>query len=453
MYNFYFAEIKLDTKKFFQSQTKDFGVSGHCSGPLGLHVSTSDTSLGVFDKLTLTETECPTQLVKYTKWGAWSEKCDFPAKKRKKKPKTRHLFHSNHKPHIFSQDVTCRRAQDAAISSIHPSQWWHTAQDNSFDHWASMQQRGSQNKEDNCKASSQEICGNKVSTCHSCEMPLKVLRLSGFEIMVCWDIFNSFMASHHSVDRVKFWKHFTMQNLIAFSLLCVTCFLSKIVVWCFWGFPLAKSENIFLPFCLQAENSLFALVCNFLISLWVNATWVTRQTSPPPLQLDPIWAAEQAAAHPTPWKAAAKRRGGSKPEFNNNKNIYIYCAAPRQLQMEKQEWRLFLFKKEAFKEDDIHIWMSPQAGGFFVCVRLRNWRKMTLFIQKKKKRKNSHHVTNAAFLVAQEFLYVEMPSAMRLLFRGISSLPSRSQMLHFDKANSFTDALSSLQTFSHFPPF
>lgn len=67
MYNFYFAEIKLDTKKFFQSQTKDFGVSGHCSGPLGLHVSTSDTSLGVFDKLTLTETECPTQLVKYTK--------------------------------------------------------------------------------------------------------------------------------------------------------------------------------------------------------------------------------------------------------------------------------------------------------------------------------------------------------------------------------------------------
>lgn len=134
-------------------------------------------------------------------------------------------------------------------------------------------------------------------------------------------------------------------------------------------------------------------------------------------------------------------------------NIYIYCAAPRQLQMEKQEWRLFLFKKEAFKEDDIHIWMSPQAGGFFLCVRLRNWRKMTLFIQKKKKRKNSHHVTNAAFLVAQEFLYVEMPSAMRLLFRGISSLPSRSQMLHFDKANSFTDALSSLQTFSHFPPF
>lgn len=55
------------------------------------------------------------------------------------------------------------------------SHWWHCAQDNSFDHRASTQQRGSQNKEDNCKASSQEICGNKVSTCHGCEMLLKPL--------------------------------------------------------------------------------------------------------------------------------------------------------------------------------------------------------------------------------------------------------------------------------------
>lgn len=30
----------------------------------------------------------------------------------------------------------------------------------------SARQRGSQNKEDNCKASSQEMWGNKVSTCH-----------------------------------------------------------------------------------------------------------------------------------------------------------------------------------------------------------------------------------------------------------------------------------------------
>lgn len=30
-------------------------------------LQTSDTSLGVFDKLTLTYTECQTQLVKYTK--------------------------------------------------------------------------------------------------------------------------------------------------------------------------------------------------------------------------------------------------------------------------------------------------------------------------------------------------------------------------------------------------
>lgn len=38
----------------------------------GLRRSTSDTSLGVFDKLTLADTECRTQLVKYTKWGACS---------------------------------------------------------------------------------------------------------------------------------------------------------------------------------------------------------------------------------------------------------------------------------------------------------------------------------------------------------------------------------------------
>lgn len=46
-------------------------------------------------------------------------------------------------------------------------------QDGPFDHWAVALQRGSQNKEDNCKVSAQEICGNKVSTCHSCEMLLK----------------------------------------------------------------------------------------------------------------------------------------------------------------------------------------------------------------------------------------------------------------------------------------
>lgn len=35
---------------------------------------------------------------------------------------------------------------------------------------ASTRQRRSQNKEDKRQASSQEICGNKVSPCHSCEM-------------------------------------------------------------------------------------------------------------------------------------------------------------------------------------------------------------------------------------------------------------------------------------------
>lgn len=38
------------------------------------NLKTSDASLGVFDKLTLIHTECPAQLVKYTKWGAWSAK-------------------------------------------------------------------------------------------------------------------------------------------------------------------------------------------------------------------------------------------------------------------------------------------------------------------------------------------------------------------------------------------
>lgn len=72
------------------------------------------------------------------------------------------------------------------------SQWWHCAQDNSFDHWASMLQRGSQNKEDNCKASSQEICGNKCQHVMVVKCCWRLLRLTAFEIMVCWDIFNSF---------------------------------------------------------------------------------------------------------------------------------------------------------------------------------------------------------------------------------------------------------------------
>lgn len=33
-------------------------------------------------------------------------------------------------------------------------------------------------QEDNCEVSAQEICGNKVSTCHSCEMLLKALGAS-----------------------------------------------------------------------------------------------------------------------------------------------------------------------------------------------------------------------------------------------------------------------------------
>lgn len=41
-----------------------------------------------------------------------------------------------------------------------------------FDHWALAQQKGSQNREDKCSTSSQEMCGNKVSTCHCCEMQL-----------------------------------------------------------------------------------------------------------------------------------------------------------------------------------------------------------------------------------------------------------------------------------------
>lgn len=46
-------------------------------------------------------------------------------------------------------------------------------QDGPFDYWAVALQRGSQNKEDNCKVCAQEICGNEVSTCHSCETLLK----------------------------------------------------------------------------------------------------------------------------------------------------------------------------------------------------------------------------------------------------------------------------------------
>lgn len=65
-------------------------------------------------------------------------------------------------------------------SPVRRSQWCCCVYDNTFDHWASTLQRGSQNKEDNCKASAQEICGNKVSTCHGCEMLLRAFVAHSF---------------------------------------------------------------------------------------------------------------------------------------------------------------------------------------------------------------------------------------------------------------------------------
>lgn len=42
-------------------------VGAEVTGAGSVRLQTSDTSLGVFDKLTLAYTECQTQLVKYTK--------------------------------------------------------------------------------------------------------------------------------------------------------------------------------------------------------------------------------------------------------------------------------------------------------------------------------------------------------------------------------------------------
>lgn len=64
-------------------------------------------------------------------------------------------------------------SSSARVGRCSPLTVMTPCQDGPFDHWATALQRGSQNKEDNCKVSAQEICGNKVSTCHSCEMLLK----------------------------------------------------------------------------------------------------------------------------------------------------------------------------------------------------------------------------------------------------------------------------------------
>lgn len=76
----------------------------------------------------------------------------------------------------------CRLESKSSTLLSSPSQWWHCAQDSSFDQSTLACQRGSQNKEDNCKASSQEMWGNKVSTCHvvKCCWRLKWLTTYGF---------------------------------------------------------------------------------------------------------------------------------------------------------------------------------------------------------------------------------------------------------------------------------
>lgn len=83
---------------------------------------------------------------------------------------------------VASAALTASRVQTAR--GRHPSLSLTHSDDTAletgpFDHWASAPQKGSQNREDKCYASSQEMCGNKVSTCHCCEMLQKQLAAFG----------------------------------------------------------------------------------------------------------------------------------------------------------------------------------------------------------------------------------------------------------------------------------
>lgn len=115
--------------------------------------STSDTSLGVFDKLTLTDTECQIQLVKYTKWGAWSSAWRSSVGEEKNETQVaikantiENLHLCEHKgddftdspllylllPRRCSEPFLWQQPERRALRS--PSQWWHCAQDGPFDH-------------------------------------------------------------------------------------------------------------------------------------------------------------------------------------------------------------------------------------------------------------------------------------------------------------------------------
>lgn len=149
----------------------------------GAQLQTSDSSLGVFDKLTLADTECQTQLVKYTKWRAWPS--DVALRGEKEETGETGLSKDLNGASALTCAASPSSRQPGAPPSASPpssparvrrcsalrvmTRW----QDGPFDHWAVALQRGSQNEEDNCKVSAQEICGNKVSTCHSCETLLK----------------------------------------------------------------------------------------------------------------------------------------------------------------------------------------------------------------------------------------------------------------------------------------